>query len=151
MKRTFTLLLAAGLFASSAFATTPPTAPLQIDAIVTQQAQIREEVLSGTGRYKEMPQATRDELLAKQGALLKLLDGKHDTGELTNAQRLEAFNTLEWIEATINKEPDERMICQRTRATGSLRTTTVCKTKRQIKEAQDRARKQMDGSMPIDI
>ncbi len=153
MKRTFTLLLlVAGLFAPNVFAAAPAAvAPLQIEAIVTQQNQIRADVLAGTARYKDMPQKTRDELLAKQAALLKMLEGKQDTGELTREQRIEAFNTLEWIEATINKEPDERMICQRSRATGSLRVTTNCKTKRQLKEAEERARRQTEGSMPIGI
>ena len=43
------------------------------------------------------------------------------------------------------------MICQRSRATGSLRVTTNCKTKRQLKEAEERARRQTEGSMPIGI
>lgn len=151
MKRTFTLLLAAALFASNVYATTPAPATLQIDAIVAQQTQIREEVLAGSGRYKDMPKSTKDELLTKQAALLKMLDGKRDTGELTKEQRLEAFNTLEWIEATINKDQGERMICQRERKTGSLRVTTVCKTQRQINEEHERARRQSEGSMASDI
>ena len=77
MKRTFTLLLlVAGLFAPNVFAAAPAAvAPLQIEAIVTQQNQIRADVLAGTARYKDMPQKTRDELLAKQAALLKMLEG----------------------------------------------------------------------------
>ena len=34
---------------------------------------------------------------------------------------------------------------------GSLRVTTNCKTKRQLKEAEERARRQTEGSMPIGI
>jgi hypothetical protein len=145
------LLLATCLLSAGAFASTPPASPLRIDDIVAQQTQIRDEALAGTGRYKDMPKATKDELLAKQAALLKMLDGKHDTGELSAAQRVEAFNTLEWIEAAINKDPDERMVCRRERRTGSLHVSTVCKTQRQIKDANERARRQMEGSSPIDI
>lgn len=151
MNRNVALVLAASLFASAAFANTPETAPLRIDDIVTQQTQIREDALAGIGRYKDMPKATRDELLAKQAALLKMLDGKQDTGELSVEQRIEAFNTLEWIEATINKEPEERMVCRRERRTGSMKTSTVCKTQGQIKESNERARRQMEGTTPIGI
>jgi hypothetical protein len=80
-----------------------------------------------------------------------MIGDKQDPNELTKAQRLEAFNTLEWIEATINNTDDERVVCSRERATGSLRVTTVCKSQRQIKEAHERARRQMEGSAPIDI
>lgn len=143
-----TLLLMAGMFATGAMAA---TAPLQLNQIRAQQQEIRSDVIAGTGRYKDMPANTKTELLSKQDQLLKMIGDKQDPNELSKDQRLEAFNTLEWIEATINKSDDERMVCSRERATGSLRVTTVCKTKRQINEDHERARRQMEGSAPIDI
>lgn len=143
-----TLLLVAGMFATGAMAA---TAPLQLNQIRAQQQEIRSDVIAGTGRYKDMPANTKTELLSKQDQLLKMIGDKQDPNELSKDQRLEAFNTLEWIEATINKSDDERMVCSRERATGSLRVTTVCKTKRQINEDHERARRQMEGSTPIDI
>jgi hypothetical protein len=128
-----------------------PAAPLRLDAIVAQQNQIRDDVLAGNGRYKDMPRATRDELLARQDKLLKMIGDKHDPAELSKDDRREAFNTLEWIEATINNEPDERMVCTRERQTGSMRITNVCKTQRQINEARARAQEQMLGTKPMDI
>lgn len=151
MKLSLLALLAAALFAPGAIAGTTAAQPLELDAIVSQQTQIREQVLAGEGRYKDMPQKTRDELLAKQAALLKMIGDKRDPSELSQEQRLQAFNTLEWIEAEVNREPEERVVCTRQRRTGSMRVTTVCKTQRQITEDRDRARRQMEGSMPIDI
>ncbi|HVI59674.1 MAG TPA: hypothetical protein VM619_12500 [Luteimonas sp.] len=144
------IMMMVGFLALDAVAATSAE-PLQLDAIVTQQTQIRADVLAGNGRYKDMPQATRDELLARQGKLLKMIGDRHDPAELSKDERREAFNTLEWIEATINNEPDERMVCTRERQTGSMRVTTVCKTQRQIDQARARAQEQMLGTKPMDI
>ena len=151
MKLSLLALLAAALFVPGAVAGTQAAQPLKLGAIVSQQTQIREQVLAGEGRYKDMPQKTRDELLEKQAALLQMIGDKRDPVDLSHEQRLQAFNTLEWIEATVNQEPEEHMVCTRERRTGSMRVTTVCKTQRQINEDRDRARKQMEGTMPIDI
>lgn len=152
MKPILPLLLAAVLFAPGAFAGSNDVKPLELGEIVSQQTQIREQVLAGEGRYKDMPKETRDELLDRQSSLLEMIGDKRDPAELSQEQRLQAFNTLEWIEATINEEPEERMVCTRERRTGSMRVTRVCRTQRQIDEARDRARRQMvEGSMPLDI
>jgi hypothetical protein len=148
--RVAAVVLAAGLFAQAALAASGADG-LQLGQIVDQQSRIRTDVIAGNGRYRDMPQATKDELLARQDKLLKMIGDKRDPGELTKAERLEAFNTLEWIEAAINKEPDERMVCTRERQTGSMRITTVCKTQRQINEARARAQEQMLGTKPMDI
>lgn len=151
MKLSFLALLAAGFFAPGAIAGTNAAQPLELGAVVSQQTQIREQVLAGEGRYKDMPEKTRNELLERQAALLKMIGDKRDPSELSQEQRLQAFNTLEWIESAINDEPDERVVCTRQRRTGSMRVTTVCKTHRQIDEDRERAQRQMQGTMPIDI
>lgn len=115
-----------------------------VGPVVTQQQSIRADVLAGKQPYKKMPSAKRDELLAKQAELLKLLDGKKTFAELTEAQQIDAFNTLEWMEAAINNAEEERMVCKREKPTGSNRTTTVCKTVAQIREEQEAARNAVD-------
>jgi hypothetical protein len=79
----------------------------------------------------------------RQDALLKMLDGKESTDDLPERARIEAFNTLEWIEATLNKEDDQRMVCVRERTIGSNRVTRTCRTEAQWAEARERAREQM--------
>src|SRR5262245_32400994 len=117
MRVLFLTLLCAASF--SAMATGSASAPLEISAVVAQQQQIREDVLAKKGRYQSMSDHTRVELLSKQAALLTMLEGKSSAADLTQEQQMQAFNTLEWIEAAINDAPDERMICHREKPLGS--------------------------------
>ncbi|MEO6263605.1 MAG: hypothetical protein ABIO58_01310 [Luteimonas sp.] len=118
--------------------------PLQVSEVLAQQQSIRAEVQAGKGRYKAMPSSKREELLARQTKLMQLLDGKQTSSDLTEAQRVEAFNTLEWIEAAINRAEDERTICEREQPTGSHRTVTRCRTVAQIREEREAAEKAVD-------
>ncbi len=142
------LLCAAATFSFAAMAARQG---LELQQVRDQQAEIRAGVLARSGPYKDMPDNTRMELLDKQNRLLSLIEGKQDAAELNENQRTEAFNLLEWIEGAVNKAGDERMVCERTRKTGSNRTVRVCRTERQWREARERARRQMEGSMPVDI
>ena len=151
MTRHLAWLLAIGLFTPGLVAASAPAALLPLDAIVSQQNQIRDAVLAGDARYKDVPQETRNELLQRQQRLLQMIGDRHDPSQLSKAERLEAFNTLEWIEAAVNNESDKRMECSRERRTGSMRTVTVCKTQRQMAEERERARSQMLGTMPLEI
>ena len=106
--------------------------------------QIRDDVMTQKGRYKDMSPDKRVELLSKQAALLTMLEGKKTAADLTAEQQMQAFNTLEWIEAAINNADDERMVCRREKPLGSTRTTRVCRTAAQEREAQERAREEME-------
>ena len=128
---------------SVAAADTNPRQPLQVGAVVAQQMQIRDDVMAQKGRYKDMSSDTRVELLSKQAALLTMLEGKRSAADLTAEQKMQAFNTLEWIEAAINNADDERLVCRREKPLGSTRTTRVCRTVAQEREAQERAREEM--------
>jgi len=118
--------------------------PLAIAAITAQQAQIREDVIGQKGRYKDMPSSKRVDLLAKQVGLLSMLEGKTSTDDLTETQRIEAFNTLEWIEAAINGAEDERMICHREKTIGSTRINRVCRTVEEDRRLKEEARERME-------
>ena len=106
---------------------------MDLDLIRTQQQQIRSEVQAGKGRYAKMPVPKRDELLAKQSGLLNLIHGKQTDADLSASQQMEAFNTLEWIEATINNAEDERMVCKRETPTGTNRSQKICRTVAQMR------------------
>jgi hypothetical protein len=120
------------------------TGDLKFDDIRSQQAEIRAGVLAGTGRYKDMQQKTRTELLMRQEQVLALIAGKQHPDDLNPDQRTEVFNHLEWIEAAINKTEDERLICERRATLGSNRKQRVCRTAEQIREDRERARQEMD-------
>lgn len=118
--------------------------PLAISDITAQQTQIREDVIAQRGRYKDMPAATRADLLAKQAEVLAMVEGKTTSAELSPHQQVEVFNRLEWIEAAINDAEDERMVCRREKTIGSTRLTRVCRTAAQEREARDAARGALD-------
>lgn len=124
---------------------------LELQAIRDQQAQIRAGVMAKTGLYARLDDDQRHELLEKQDRLLAIMEGKQTASELNERERTEAFNILEWIEATVNNTGDERVVCERTRKTGTNRMVRTCRTEREWREERERARRQMEGSMPIDI
>lgn len=118
--------------------------PLEVAAVVAQQKQIRDDLMIRKGRYKDMPDPTRVELLSRQAELLTMLDGKRTAADLTEEQQMQAFNTLEWIEAAINDAEDERVICRREKILGSTRTTRVCRTAEYERRAREKARESME-------
>jgi len=111
--------------------------------ILTQQRQIREEAMAHQGRYKNMEEAKRSDLLAKQDVVFRLLDGKQNSNDLVESERVELFNALEAIEATINNARDEQMVCEFIRRVGSNRPERVCKTYAQRAKEREAAEKEL--------
>ncbi len=119
---------------------------MQVKDIQSQQAEIRAGVEAGSGRYEALSPDTRNQLLTRQAQMLSVLEGKQSTDELSQDQKMEVFNTLEWIEATVNNDDDERLVCERRQILGSTRRERVCKTVAQMRAEREAARKQMDHS-----
>jgi len=136
------VVLIVSLFSTLAVA--GETKAFKVDEVLAQQQQIRTDVVAGKGRYANMPNQKRSELMAKQDELMILLEGKQSSTELSQDQYVEAFNRLEWIEATVNNVESERMICSREKTLGSNRTTRVCRTAAQMEEQREFARQQME-------
>jgi len=138
--------------AGMAFGAFAAVAPLKFDDVRAQQKEIRAGVMAGTGRYKDMPEKDKQKLIDEQDRLLSIIGDKRDPSELDADQRVEAFNILESIEADINKAEDERVTCERYQKTGTNRKVVVCRTQREIREARERARRQMlEGNFPLTI
>lgn len=136
-------VLACALASPAAFAADDGN-KLPLDPVRSQQAEIRAGVQAGTGIYKNLSMRDRSELLERQEKMLRMIEGKKISGELSEAEKVELFNTLEWIEATANREDDERMVCERRKVLGSNRTQRFCMTVAQRREAQERARNDLD-------
>lgn len=117
--------------------------PLEISEIVEQQNQIRADVTAGKGRYASMSRAERTGLLAKQAELMTIIADKESVDELTDTQRMEAFNKLEWIQAAINDEEADRLVCRREKTIGSQRVTRVCRTAEAERQYREEARQRM--------
>ena len=111
-----------GAFAKDAHAN------LDAQAIVAQQQEIRVAAQARRGRYKDMEEAQRSALYARQDTVNQLLEGKKLTTELPERDQIVVFNTLEEIEAILNKAEDERLICERYKPAGSNRPQTKCTT-----------------------
>src|SRR6476469_6414149 len=143
MKAMFTtLLLVAAAGASQA--ATPATHILKLDEVRTQQQEIHDGVMAGTGRYKGLSNDVKMELLTRQTRLLNIIGDKTSPYDLTEEQRLEAFNILEWEEATINNAPSEALVCTRTQVTGSHFAKQVCKTRAQSDADNAEARRVLE-------
>jgi hypothetical protein len=109
-------------------------------AILDQQRQIRVDVEGRKGRYKDMPSVERETLLREQDKVFHLLRDRTAITDLPESERIVVFNSLESISSIVNREPDGKLVCERTRKVGSNRTETVCMT-----ESQRRARREADA------
>lgn len=118
---------------------------LDVTKVVAQQKQIRSELMASKD-YRGLTEAERAELLSRQDALLRTLEGKSSADELDDKQRMLAFNDLEWIEGVLNDEQDERLICKQEKKLGSNRPVRICRTAAQIEQERELARKQMGGA-----
>lgn len=109
------------------------------DLIRDQQEEIRREANAKRGRYRDMDKQTRARLLGEQDKVFALLDGKASSRDLSRQDQLALFNSLETISAIVNRAEDERMICERTRQTGTNVSQTICKTVAQRRAERERA------------
>lgn len=135
------LLVVAG---AAGAADTVERKPLALAAVAAQQNQIRADVIKGEGRYAALSLSQRSDLLAKQASLMAMIEGKVSTDDLSEAERIKAFNTLEWISATINQEQDDRMVCRRERTIGSNRVTRVCRTVEEERLMKEEAQRRLN-------
>lgn len=118
---------------------------LDLGKVIQQQKQIRSDLMASK-EYRGLSEAQRTELLSRQDSVLRMFEGKQSADELTQDQKMQAFNDLEWIEATLNGAEKDRLICKRERAIGTNRLTRVCRTPEQIERERERARQEMDRS-----
>jgi hypothetical protein len=143
-KSLYAVVLSLTLFAPAAFAATDPNL-MEFEAIRAQQAEIRAGVESRTGIYKDLSSSDREQLLDKQRFVLATIDGKQSASDLNPQQKDSVFNSLEQIEAIINRAEDDRLVCQQVKQTGSNRKTRVCRTVAQMREDRERAERDMQN------
>lgn len=130
--------------AALSFAAMAAKQGLELQQVREQQAEIRAGVMAKTGLYAKLNDDKRHELLDRQARMLALIEGKQNAAELSERDRTEVFNTLEWIEGTVNNTGDERLVCERTRKTGTNRLVRTCKTERQWREYREYTRRELE-------
>ena len=136
------LAICAGLVFAPAIAADTPS--LDLDAVRAQQAEIRAGARAASGIYENLPEAKRNELVSRQDRMLAMIQGKQTADDLSESEKLELFNTLEWIEATVNRAEDSRMVCEVRKIIGSNRRERVCRTAAQIRAEREFAREQLE-------
>lgn len=140
------LAICACLILAPAIAADTPS--LDLDAVRAQQAEIRAGAQAASGIYENLPEAKRNELVSRQERMLSMIRGKQSADELSESQKLELLNTLEWIEATVNRAEGSRMVCEIRKVIGSNRRERVCRTAAQMRAEREYAREQLErGSM----
>ncbi|HEX7802676.1 MAG TPA: hypothetical protein VF471_07970 [Pseudoxanthomonas sp.] len=117
-------------------------APTRTADIIAQQQTIRADMKAKRDRYANMPRDAQKSVLSDQEKLEKLLEGKVDTSQLASADQAEVRRLMARIEATINNNQEERLVCTQEARTGSNFVTRVCRTPTEI-----RARKEADEKL----
>lgn len=112
-----------------------------VPKIKQEQQELRQKVLAGKGAYKDIDAEVRLDLLDKQETVMRLLEGRKSTSELTPPDQVALVNTLGIIAAIVEKAEDERMVCRREKMTGSNRPETICKTVAQLRQEREEADK----------
>lgn len=118
-------------------------ASTSIASIVAQQTELRAKVMAKRGAFRDMSEGDRHRLLAHQNRILELLKGRDSLDGLRAEERVEVFNHLESVKAAVARAEDERLICERTRLTGTHRYSVVCITGREHREHKENARKSL--------
>ena len=132
------------LVAASATCAAAERFTVQTRDVVAQQQTIRADLEAPSGRYAQMPAAKRQQVLADQDRLLRLLDGTTSTADLPEGRKTEVFNLIESITTALNADDDDdRMVCTREARTGSNFMTRVCRSAAQIRLEKDAADSKM--------
>ena len=87
------IAMPASLFMASmaVMASDDPRQPTLRD-IVTQQYQLRQQVVAGKGAFEDMSEAQRRALAERQHRVLRMLDGSQTLDEMPPDQRVVVFN-----------------------------------------------------------
>ncbi|HEV7272079.1 hypothetical protein [Pseudoxanthomonas sp.] len=118
---------------------------MDAQAILQQQQEIRAEIDRPGGRFKHLTPEKRETLLAEQGKISTLLEGKRSLQDLSESDRILAFNALESVEGILNQAEDDRMVCERVKPVGSNRPKTVCLTVAERRAAREQAQRDVSN------
>jgi hypothetical protein len=133
--RPYTLICVALLAMAPAARTAE--APMRSTDILAQQQKIRADMKAKRDRYENLPREAQKSVLADQEKLERLLQGKTDTSQLASADQAEVRRLMARIEATINNNQSERLVCTQEARTGSNYVTRVCRTPAEIRERKE--------------
>jgi hypothetical protein len=111
--------------------------------IMEQQTRLRGEVAAKKGAFKDFTETERSALIQIQTRILSMLEGRDAIEQLRAEEKVELFNHLEQVSATVRQAEDDRQICERSRPVGSNRFQVVCMTAKQYREHKERAQQSL--------
>ncbi|WP_244667674.1 hypothetical protein [Xanthomonas sp. D-109] len=149
MKRSMAWVLGM-LLASAAVAAPKGEAPMNVKKAFAQQLSTIRQQLNDGKTYSEINADDRSKVEAALARMAAILDAQQDVGTLKEEQKVALFNDQETVNTLLTKAAaDSRMVCRREAVTGSLRTTTQCKTvaerRRDNEDAQELMRRNPTG------
>ena len=130
------MILVAALLSTAAMAYQPEDKQPNIADILENQATIRSEAEARVGVFKSMSERQRNDLVTKSANVTNKLEGKQ-WKDLTDAEQVEVFNTLELINAAVTKAEDERLVCEQKKRPGSNMIMKSCKTVAQLRQQRE--------------
>lgn len=93
--------------------------------------------------YSEITQADREKVLAALARIGTALQHAGGVEDLSKDQRVAVFNDQELVNAILTRSgEDSRLVCKRTMATGSHRTTTQCMTVAEANRLRERSQEE---------
>ena len=122
-------------------------APTRSADILAQQQTIRADMKAKRERYANMPRDAQKSVLSDQEKLEKLLEGKTDTSQLASTDQAEVRRLMARIEATVNNNQNERLVCTQEARTGSNYVSRVCRTPAQLREQKERGEKLLEDEV----
>lgn len=134
VNKTKAVILAIGLglaTSAGAFMAKQPSAAIPKQYAATEFETIANEIriqMEPGGRYGYVPSNDRPKIEEQLSVMANLLKGVEVIEELSSEDRVRLFNAQEKINGLLLQHDGQRLVCEKTRVTGSHRPRTVCMT-----------------------
>ncbi len=114
--------------------------PSNVQEILREQRAIQSETEGTTGNYSRFKPEAKQRLMRAQAKVFRLLDGNSTIDHLNELQKVELFNALQEVQAILEDNEKDRLICKRERKVGTTIRETRCATVAQREELEKGAR-----------
>ena len=137
--RLFALVFAGLLCCGNALADSQaqPIVVKDIAKFLDYQRDLRGD-MQGNSKFKHVDESSKRRLFAAQDTLFSVLKDKHSIDELDDDQRIAVYNAQAEITAVLTDAELDRPMCKREKPIGSNMMKTICITKRDRQEMQER-------------
>lgn len=145
MNKTQAIILAIGISlagSAGAFMAKQPSAAIPKEYAATEFQTIANEIriqMEPGGRYGYVPQIDRPKIEEQLNMMASLLKGVSVIEELSDVDRVRLFNAQEKVNGLLLQHDSQRLVCEKTRVTGSHRPRTVCMTYAEREAAREDA------------